>query len=58
MATVDPIDVRWEDGEPALMTTTRVESKRARRTPITWVRGGGLTTLSHGVTVKKRGLFG
>ena len=27
------------------MTTTRLEPKRARRTPITWVRGGGLTTL-------------
>ena len=41
-----PIDVRWEDSEPARMTTTGLDAEaRPRRTPLTWVRGGGLTTL-------------
>jgi multiple sugar transport system permease protein len=44
LSTVDdPIDGYWEDREPAVMT--RHDSKRARRSPVTWVRGGGLTTL-------------
>jgi multiple sugar transport system permease protein len=43
MATVDPIDAYWTDSEPA--GVTKHEYRRARRTPITWVRGGGLATL-------------
>src|ERR1700687_3874768 len=43
MLTADPIDAYAEDSEPALMS--RPEWKRSRRTPVTWVRGGGLATL-------------
>jgi multiple sugar transport system permease protein len=43
MLTADPIDACSEDREPALMS--RPEWKRPRRTPRTWVRGGGLGTL-------------
>jgi multiple sugar transport system permease protein len=43
MATVDPIDAYWTDGEPVPVTGR--EYRRARRTPLTWVRGGGLATL-------------
>ena len=43
MLTADPIDAYAEDREPALMS--RPEWKRPRRTPLTWVRGGGLGTL-------------
>ncbi|MCW2964139.1 MAG: binding-protein-dependent transport system inner rane component [Actinomycetia bacterium] len=43
MATVDPIDVHWTDSEPAVLSGR--EYRRARRTPLTWVRGGGLATL-------------
>jgi multiple sugar transport system permease protein len=43
MSTVDPIDAYWTDSEPAVMT--RHDQRRVRRTPITWVRSGGLTTL-------------
>jgi multiple sugar transport system permease protein len=43
MLTADPIDAYAEDSEPALMS--RPEWKRSRRTPLTWVRGGGLSTL-------------
>jgi multiple sugar transport system permease protein len=43
MATVDPIDAYWTDSEPA--GVTKREYRRARRTPLTWVRGGGLATL-------------
>jgi multiple sugar transport system permease protein len=43
MSTVDPIDVYSTDSEPAVMTTHG--QQRARRTPVTWVRSGGLTTL-------------
>jgi multiple sugar transport system permease protein len=43
MATVDPIDAHWTDSEPAVMSG--LEYRRARRTPVTWVRGGGLATL-------------
>jgi multiple sugar transport system permease protein len=43
MLTADPIDAYAEDSEPARMS--RREWKRPRRTPITWVRGGGLGTL-------------
>jgi multiple sugar transport system permease protein len=47
MSTVDPIDGYWEDSEPALMSRPEPSRarRRARRTPITWVRGGGLQTL-------------
>jgi multiple sugar transport system permease protein len=44
MTTVDPIDAHWTDSEPAPMTGR--EYRRARRTPVTWVRGGGLATLA------------
>jgi multiple sugar transport system permease protein len=43
MTTVDPIDAHWPDSEPA--TVSARGYRRARRTPITWVRGGGLATL-------------
>src|SRR5258708_11142714 len=43
MATVDPIDAYWTDSEPA--GVSKSEYRRARRTPVTWVRGGGLATL-------------
>jgi multiple sugar transport system permease protein len=43
MATVDQIDAYLEDSEPTLMS--RGERRRIRRTPLTWVRGGGLSTL-------------
>ncbi|MDX6427515.1 MAG: multiple sugar transport system permease protein [Gaiellaceae bacterium] len=43
MATVDPIDAHWTDSEPAVMSGRAY--RRARRTPVTWVRGGGLATL-------------
>src|ERR1700730_12424543 len=43
MLTADPIDVYAEDREPGLMS--RPKRKRSRRTPLTWVRGGGLSTL-------------
>jgi multiple sugar transport system permease protein len=43
MATVDPIDANWRDSEPA--TVSSGTYRRARRTPITWVQGGGLATL-------------
>jgi multiple sugar transport system permease protein len=43
MLTADPIDAYAEDSEPALMS--RPVWKRSRRTPLTWVRGGGLSTL-------------
>jgi multiple sugar transport system permease protein len=44
MATVDPIDAHWTDRDPA--SVTGHEYRRARRTPLTWVRGGGLATLA------------
>ncbi len=43
MATVDPIDAYWTDSEPA--GVSKREQRRVRRTPVTWVRGGGLATL-------------
>ena len=43
MATVDPIDAYWTDSDPA--SVSRSDYRRARRTPVTWVRGGGLATL-------------
>ncbi len=43
MSTVDPIDAYWEDSEPTLVSTSK--RRRTRRTPLTWVRGGGLSTL-------------
>jgi multiple sugar transport system permease protein len=43
MATVDPIDAHWTESQPAVMSGR--EYRRARRTPVTWVRGGGLATL-------------
>jgi multiple sugar transport system permease protein len=43
MATVDPIDAYWTDRDSAPVTGR--EYRRARRTPLTWARGGGLATL-------------
>jgi len=43
MSTVDPIDAYWRDSDPAVVSEH--EYQRARRTPVTWVRGGGLATL-------------
>jgi len=43
MATVDPIDAHYTDSESAAVTGR--EYRQARRTPVTWVRGGGLATL-------------
>jgi len=43
MLTADPIDAYSKDSEPALVS--RAEWKRPRRSPVTWVRGGGLGTL-------------
>jgi multiple sugar transport system permease protein len=43
MATIDHIDAHRTDSDPAVMTGR--EYRRARRTPVTWVRGGGLATL-------------
>jgi multiple sugar transport system permease protein len=43
MTTVDPIDAHWTDSDAAPVTGR--EYRRARRTPMTWVRGGGLATL-------------
>ena len=44
MATFDdPIDAYWTDSDPARVSGH--EYRRARRTPVTWVRGGGLATL-------------
>ena len=43
MSTADPIDAYFQDSEPAQMSSR--EWKRSRRTPLTWVRGGGLATL-------------
>src|ERR1700704_1494179 len=43
MATLDPIDAHWTDSDPAAVSGS--EYRRARRSPVTWVRGGGLTTL-------------
>ncbi|MDX6511725.1 MAG: multiple sugar transport system permease protein [Gaiellaceae bacterium] len=45
--SADPIDVRWQDDEPARVSSreaTRAR-RRVRHTPITWVRGGGLSAL-------------
>jgi len=42
MATVDPIDGFLTDSEPGVSPHVY---RRARRSPVTWVRGGGLTTL-------------
>jgi multiple sugar transport system permease protein len=47
MVAIDQIDARSEDREAALMSRlepTRVRY-RTRRTPVTWVRGGGLAAL-------------
>jgi multiple sugar transport system permease protein len=43
MSTADPIDAHWPDSEPAGVSERSY--RRARRTPLTWVRGGGLATL-------------
>jgi multiple sugar transport system permease protein len=43
MSTVDPIDAHWTGSEPA--GVSKHEYRRTRRSPVTWVRGGGLTTL-------------
>jgi multiple sugar transport system permease protein len=43
MLTADPIDAHSKDSEPALVS--RAEWKRPRRSPVSWVRGGGLGTL-------------
>jgi multiple sugar transport system permease protein len=44
MTTVDPIDAHWPDSEPAAVSARNYQ--RSRRTPLTWVRGGGLATLA------------
>ncbi len=47
MVAIDQIDARSEDREAALMSRlepTRVRY-RTRRTPVTWVKGGGLASL-------------
>jgi len=47
MVVIDQIDARSEDREAALMSRlepTRVRY-RTRRTPVTWVKGGGLASL-------------
>src|SRR6266576_7159842 len=43
MSTADPIDAYFHASETAQMSSR--EWKRSRRTPVTWVRGGGLATL-------------
>jgi multiple sugar transport system permease protein len=43
MSTADPIDAHWPDSEPSDVSARAYQ--RARRTPVTWVRGGGLSTL-------------
>jgi multiple sugar transport system permease protein len=43
MATLDHIDAYATGSDPAVVTGR--EYRRARRTPVTWVRGGGLATL-------------
>jgi len=43
MSTVDPIDAYWTDSDPARMSARG--HRRSRRTPVSWVRGGGLSTL-------------
>jgi multiple sugar transport system permease protein len=47
MSRVDPTDAYWQDSEPAPMSRLepRQARRRTRRTPVTWVKGGGLTTL-------------
>jgi multiple sugar transport system permease protein len=42
MASLDQAEARWN--EPDLPTRTR-ETYRTRRTPLTWVRGGGLASV-------------
>ena len=41
--STETLDVNREHSEPA--PVSRSDWKRSRRTPLTWVRGGGLTTL-------------
>ena len=41
--STETLDVNREHSEPALVS--RGDWNRSRRTPLTWVRGGGLTTL-------------
>jgi multiple sugar transport system permease protein len=47
MSVANPIDAHVDDSEPARMSTlqTKRVRHRTRRSPVTWVRGGGLTTL-------------
>jgi multiple sugar transport system permease protein len=47
MSTVDEVAQRTGNSEPVGVTgrTRAVPYRRARRTPVTWVRGGGLTTV-------------
>jgi multiple sugar transport system permease protein len=47
MSVANPIDAHVDDSEPARMSTLQTQRvrHRTRRSPVTWVRGGGLTTL-------------
>ena len=47
MATIDPVTSTIEKTEYAPMSTAKPATprRRARRTPATWVRGGGLASL-------------
>jgi multiple sugar transport system permease protein len=46
MSVAEPIDAPPDDREPARMSTLEAKRvrRRVRRSPLTWVRGGGLTT--------------
>jgi multiple sugar transport system permease protein len=47
MTVADPIDAYLDGSEPARVSTPDAKPVRyhARRSPVTWLRGGGLTTL-------------
>ena len=47
MSTIDPVTAELETTEPALATPAPAEPLRVRprRTPVTWVRGGGISRL-------------
>jgi multiple sugar transport system permease protein len=45
MATIDPATTALQNTEPLIDKAAAPSRARARRTPATWVRGGGLTTL-------------
>jgi multiple sugar transport system permease protein len=45
MSTIDPATTALQNTEPLIDKAATPSRARARRTPATWVRGGGLTTL-------------